>query len=174
MIPLPSTLALKLVAGIGAALLLALLVHDRNRWKSTAELRHAQLVAEQQAHATTVANYRAAAAQARREDAENLARVSAQQSKINERTAHDFESRIAAARADAERLRRNAQAAADSGRGGGSPVPGLPATAGAAAEAAGDHQLSADQRLTATEQAIQLDELIKWVRSQAQVKPAGS
>jgi len=25
--------------------------------------------------------------------------------------------------------------------------------------------------LTATEQAIQLDELIKWVRSQAEVKP---
>jgi hypothetical protein len=169
MIPLPSRLTLKLIAGIGAAFLLALLFHDRNRWKSSAELRQAQLVSEQQAHAATVSNYRASAERARREDAQNLARVTAEQSQINERTAHDFEGRIAAARADAERLRSDAQTAADRGTGGAAPMPGLPASAGAVADAAGDSGLSADERLIATEQAIQLDELIKWVKAQAAV-----
>jgi type IV secretory pathway TrbL component len=173
-IPLSLTHTLKLIAGIGAALLLALLIHDRNRWKATAELRRSQLVAEQQAHAATVSNYRAAAERARREDAENFARITAEQSKISERTAHDFESRIAAAHADAERLRRSTQTAADSSRGGGAPVPGFPSSAGAAAKAAGQDRLPQSDRLIATEQAIQLDELIKWLGRQYAVPQSGA
>jgi len=37
MIPISDRLALRLVIGIGCALLLALLVHDRNRWKAKTE-----------------------------------------------------------------------------------------------------------------------------------------
>jgi hypothetical protein len=120
-----------------------------------------------------VANYRAAAEQARREDAETLARVKAEQAEINERTANDFETRVAAARAVAERLRQQADdAAADPRSGGGSPVPGFPRATGGVAEGAGEDGLPQSDRLIATEQAIQLDELIKWVKAQGQVKVA--
>jgi hypothetical protein len=51
-------------------------------------------------------------------------------------------------------------------------VPGLPATAGRTAEGADEDGLSRPDKLTATEQAIQLDELIKWVQAQAAVAPS--
>jgi len=174
MTAIPPGLSLKLVVAIGCALLLALLIHDRNRWKSTAALRQQQVVAEKAAHFATAANYRAAAEQARRQDAENLARVKASQAAINERTRDDFESRIAAARARVGELRQQAgRAAADTGRGGAATVPVLSASAPGASEAAGEDRLPDFDALIATEQAIQLDELIKWVRRQAGVRASG-
>jgi hypothetical protein len=167
----PNATTLKLAIGIACALALALLVHDRNRWKSTAALRHQQVVAEKAAHSATAANYRAAAAQAREADAANAARVERKQARINERTADDFESRIAAARARADELRDQATgAAADPRSGGAAAVPGLSASAGGAAEAAGEDRLPQADRLIATEQAIQLDELVKWVKRQHDVQ----
>ena len=47
--------------------------------------------------------------------------------------------------------------------------PAYPLPPGGAAEAAGEDRLPDPDRLIATEQAIQLDELIKWVKSQAAV-----
>jgi hypothetical protein len=174
MIPVPSTLALKLVAGACALLAVALLIHDRNRWKSVSALRQEQFAAERATHSATVAYYRAATERARREDTENLARVKAEQDAISERTLDDYENRIAAARAHAERLRRDAQStAAHSGSGGAAPVPRLPAAAEGAAQAAGQDGLSYADRLIATEQAIQLDELIRWVRRQSLVSASG-
>jgi len=169
MIPLPSRLALKLAIGFACVALLALLVHDRNRWKAKTEHYAGLLAGERAAHAATVANVRAAAERARAADAANAARVKSEQEAINERTGHEFESRIAAARTAAGRLRADAQAAA-AGRGGGTaPVPGLPAATASPAQAAGQDRLPDEERLIATEQAIQLDELIQWVRSQATV-----
>jgi len=186
MIPIPDRLALKLIAALGAALLLALLVHDRNHWKSKTEHYAELLAGERAAHAATVANVRAAAEQARAADAANVARARAEQAEINERTSNDFENRIAAARAAAGRLRENHPAASDPGGRGTAPVPGLSAAAQGAVEGAGEDQLSRpgkragrdrgalgpEDTLTATEQAIQLDELIKWVRRQAEVEPS--
>lgn len=181
---LPTATTLKLAIGILCALALALLIHDRKRWKSTAALRQQQVAAQQAAHAATVANYRAAAEQARRADAANAERVRRAQARINERTADDFESRIAAARARSRQLQRQAgSAAADPRAGRAAPVPALSAAARAAHQAAGEDRLSAsghrpqaeiappgaDDALIATEQAIQLDELINWVRAQAAV-----
>ena len=48
-------------------------------------------------------------------------------------------------------------------------MPGLSAPPGGAAQAPGQDRLPPQDALTATEQAIQLDELIKWVRKQAAV-----
>ncbi|GAA3897611.1 hypothetical protein GCM10022276_15730 [Sphingomonas limnosediminicola] len=48
-------------------------------------------------------------------------------------------------------------------------MPGLPATTSSTAEAADENGLPAADALTATEQAIQLDELIKWLKGQAKV-----
>jgi hypothetical protein len=170
MIVLPQRLAMKLAIGLACVALLALLVHDRNRWKAKTE-HYSQLLADERAtHAATVANVRAAADQARRADAANAARVKAEQAAINERTENDFESRIAAARAAAGRLRSAAETATVARNGGTAPVPGLSSAPKGPAEGAGENRFSAEERLIATEQAIQLDELIKWVRAQAGVE----
>jgi hypothetical protein len=171
MIPIGHRLALKLVIGIGCLLLVALLIHDRNRWKAKTT-HYAQLLAgERAAHSATEANYRAAADRARRQAAENAARVKSEQGAINQRSRDEFQTRIAAARALAERLRPNPHAASTNpGDFRTSPVPGLSAAAGRTAQAAGEDRLPDADRLTATEQAIQLEALIAWVRQQAEVR----
>jgi hypothetical protein len=89
--PIPDRLTMKLVIGLGCMLLLALLVHDRNRWKAKTSHYAELLAAERGAHAASAANYRAAAELARQADKENAARA------INQRSAHDLESRMPSA-----------------------------------------------------------------------------
>lgn len=158
------------ILGVAVAIAALLwLIQSRDQWRDEARANHGLFRSEQAAHATTVANYRAAAEQARRDDAVNLARAKAEQAQINERTAHDFEIRIASARASARRLRgQPGAAAADPGTGGAAPVPGLSPGAGGPAQAARENRLPESDRLLATEQAIQLDELIKWIRKQTE------
>jgi hypothetical protein len=151
-----------------AAVAVLWLIQSRDQWRDESRANAALYQQAQAASAATVANYQAAAEQARRQDAANLARVEAEQGAINERTQDDFETRIASARASAQRLREQAAAAAiDPGARGAAAVPGLPPATGRAPEAAGQDRLPQLDRLTATEQAIQLDELIKWVQAQA-------
>jgi len=163
------------IAGIAVAftLLVMLTVEklEAVHWKKQSETFEQRWQREQTAFALTVANTRAAADAARAADQANAARVAAAQHAINERTANDFEARLAAARAAAERL-RVAQAAADPGAGREPSMPGLPPPAVGAAEGADEDRLPPSDRLTATEQAIQLDELIKWVRQQSAVVPS--
>lgn len=161
---------------LGAALAAAAvlwLIQSRDHWRDEAKANATLYQQAQAASALTVANYRAAAQQARREDAANVARAQAEQAAISERTTNDFESRIASARALADRLRKQAaSAAADPGAGGAAPVPPVPVAAAGASQAAGEDGLPESDRLIATEQAIQLDELIKWARAQSRV-PTG-
>ena len=169
------------IAGLAASLFLAILLvsqkGETRDWKKQSASFEQLYRGEQAAFAGTVANYRAAAEQARAADQANLARVAAQQRAISERTSNDFEARLAAARQIArhlspERLRgETAGAPADPGAPRTTPVPGLPIAPGGAAQAAGQDGLSPSDGLTATEQAIQLDELIKWVKAQAEVVP---
>lgn len=161
--------------GVGLALLAMLTVQklEAVRWKKQSE-RYEQLYQQEQAaFATTVANTRAATEQARAEDKANAARVAAEQRVITERSEHEFEDRIAAARATAERLRNPPPAAADPSPGRAAPVPELPAAAARTDQAACQDRFPGPDALTATEQAIQLDELIKWVKAQAKVDPNG-
>jgi len=181
------------IAGIAVSLALAILLvvqrGETRHWQKQSGHFEQLYTTAQAALAGTVADYRAAARQAEAADKANAERVAAAQRTINERTEHDFEARLAAARTLAQRLRgQDAAAAADPGSGAGAPVPGLSAAAGGADQAAGQDRLSrSDERaskdrgalgpedaLTATEQAIQLDELIKWVRSQAAIDPNAS
>ena len=164
------------IAGLAASLCLALLLifqkGETRHWRKQSG-QYEQLYAhEQAAFAGTVANVRAAADAARAADKANAERVAAEQQSINQRSENAFETRLADARARAERLRLEAPtAAADPRSHGGSAVPGVPAATGNAAQAAGQDGLPSDDALTATEQAIQLDELIKWVRAQGKVQP---
>jgi hypothetical protein len=159
---------------IAAALLVMLLgaKSEARHWKKQSGQWETKFEREHLAFGQTVLNYRAAAEKALKDDAANKARVEAEQAAINERTTHDFEARIADARARADRL-RSAQGSANPSGGGKPPVPGSGASAGGAAQATGQGGLPANDALTATEQAIQLDELIKWVRQQGKVDNNG-
>jgi len=161
------------IAGIavGFALLVMLTMQklEAVHWKTQSEGFEQLYQREQAAFATTVANARVAAQQARAADEVNAARVAADQSAITERTMNDFEARLAAARADARRLRIKADAPADPGARRNASMPRVPVAAPGAAETTGEDRLPQGDALTATEQAIQLDELIKWVRKQSAV-----
>jgi hypothetical protein len=168
------------IAGIALTVAVGVLLlvqkGETSHWKKQSASFEQLYRQDQAAFATTVASYRAAADQARAIDQASSRRVAAERAAINERTTHDFEARLAAARAAAAdlasgRLHVDTQAAADPGAGRGSPMPALSATPGGAAQATGEDGLSFPDALTATEQAIQLDELIKWVRQQATVDP---
>jgi hypothetical protein len=164
------------VVGIAASLCLAVLLvlqmGETRHWKKQSGQFEQLYERGQSALATTVASYRVAADAARRADQANASRIAAAQRTINERTSNDYQARLAAARAAAQRVHRAAQpAAADPRAGGDAPVPGLAAAPGGAAQAAAQDRLSRSDALTATEQAIQLDELIKWVKAQADVDP---
>lgn len=165
-----------LCMGLGVALLVQHIVDHRHAAKLTSQLTKSTkaLTDTRAAFAQTVANYRGAAAKAEAEDKANADRVRAEQSKINQETSDAFETRLAAARATAERMRHDAQAAAYLGGGGTAPVPGVRSPAGGTSQAAGEDGFSLDDRLTATEQAIQLDELIKWVKRQAGIDVNGT
>ena len=164
------------IAGLAAATILALLLIaakiDARHFRKQAERFEQLYRGEAQAHAQTVANYRIAAERARAADRANAERVQAAQAGINERISHDFETRLAVARARADRLRRPAEAAANPGGGGDAALPGFSASPAGAAQTPGQDRLPDSDRLVATEQAIQLDELIRWVRAQAAVEPS--
>ncbi|HET6535746.1 MAG TPA: hypothetical protein VFG41_06150 [Sphingomicrobium sp.] len=165
------------IAGLAVSLAFAILLlvqkAETRHWKQESGRFERLYRYDQSAFAGTVANYRAAADAARAADLANAERIAAGQHEINERTAHDYEARLAAARTLARRLRgQSATAATDSGRRASAPMPGLAAPTGGIAEAAGQDGLSDADALTATEQAIQLDALIGWVKAQAQVDPS--
>jgi hypothetical protein len=171
------------IAGIAASLCLAILLilqkgETRHWTKQSAQFE--QLYRnEQSAFATTVANARAAAETARAADKANADRVAAEQSNINHRSENALETRLADARARAQRLRVQPQAGTNPGAGGNTSMPRLSAAAGSIGQAAVEDrlpdapsgELETGDALTATEQAIQLDELIKWVRAQTRLDP---
>lgn len=153
-----------------AALVLLLVIQtgEKRHWKKQSD-RFEQLYSDEKlALETTVANYRRAAAEAHASDLANIARVQTEAAHLNERTTNDFETRLADARARAERLRR--EAAAHPGSAGGTNVSGVSTAASGIAQAPGEDGLSGADRLIATEQAIELDELIRWVKGAAAIK----
>jgi len=164
------------IAGIAVSLALGLLLliqmGETNHWKRQSAHFEQLYGQEQSARSGTVANYRAAADAARAADQANIEHVTAQQRAISERTANDFEARLAAAHSLAQRLRDQAATAAPHPRtGGAANVPVLLTPPGGSVEGAGEDRLPDSDRELATEQAIQLDELIKWVKAQANIDP---
>ena len=143
---------------------------EARRWHKQSDRFERSYLAEQGARVETIANYRAAVETARNNDRAHAARVAADQRTISERTSHDLDARLADARARALRLQPANRAPATLGGGGrAAPVPAPGAAAGAAGRAAEEDGFSLADRLVATEQAIQLDELIKWVNAQSAV-----
>ena len=164
------------VVGIAAGLaLLALLVVQKvetRHWRKQSG-QFEQLYRDQEsAFARTVADYRGAAEAARATDRAAAERVRAEQRTIDERTSNDFEARLAAARDRAQRLQPGERpSAADRCARGATDMSGLSPTPCESAQAARQDRLPDPDRLAATEQAIQLDELIKWVGRQHAIDP---
>lgn len=128
----------------------------------------------------TIQNYDAAAALAQEAQAANLARVATEQNQITERISDDYENRLGELRARADQLRAVA-AASDPGLSGAVSVPATGAAAAGIAQAPGNPGLPAasicpamnlEERIVASEQALQLDALIGWVIAQAKVRSA--
>src|SRR5688500_20407484 len=91
--------------GIAAALLLSTLflikAGEARHWRKQSGRYEQLYLAEQGSRAQTIANYRAAAETARKQDLANAGRVAAEQRAISERTTHDLETRLADARVPA-------------------------------------------------------------------------
>ena len=172
---IPRFLNLQGMIGIAASLLLLTLfmvkATDARHWRKQSARYEELYAAEQSARSQTIANYRAAAETARLQDRANVARIAAEQRTISERTTNELESRLADARARAQRLRLGqGTATAVGGSGRAASVPASRTAAGAAGRSAEENGFSLTDRLIATEQAIQLDELIKWVNGQAAIR----
>lgn len=140
--------------------------------------RHGEVV--QAAFDRTVETYRKARLEAERLQGQRDKRVAEAQAAITKETVDDYEARLADARARADRLRKQLAAQADRSHSGEAGVSAPGQAAGGAAKASGDQGLSAtgeacrggmtlNERLIATEQAIQLDALIDWVTKQSAI-----
>lgn len=149
------------IAALAAMLGAALIQLDRTS---------AKLILAHSAQAQTIAGYRLAAAQAARDDAENVASVKAEQAAINERTVDDLQTRLADSGARYDRLR--AQAAAYSGR---TSEPDLSATREAACVAYAATRCDQIPALlkAAQDNTDQLLALIDWTTAQANVSTDG-
>lgn len=148
--------------------------------KATIELRTTERDDERTAHQSTKQGYRAAQAEAVRIEAQRIERVRVKQQEISDDIAQTYRTRLAGARADAERLRverERARAGAGAGSSsGGEPVSGISDASAGSDGTTTDHRLPAadvdiEWRLVATEQAIQLDELISWIEAQGVINP---
>lgn len=159
-----------LVVSVCLALLLVIQRGETRHWRKQAGQFEQLYHDEQAAYAGTVAHYRAAAETARAADKAAAERVRAEQAAINERSRNDLQARLADARAryaaELGRVQQLAEGSTHPRASGAAPVPSLSAGAGGAAQTAGQDRLPASEALIATEQAIQLDELINWVRQQ--------
>jgi hypothetical protein len=162
-----------IVGILALSVMLAIRTGEAHHWKKQFGIEQQAFATEHAAFTQTVANYRAAALQARIADAANSARVTGKYSVINKDRTDALTSRLADARALDQRLRSNAKGPANLGGGRAAPVSGLSDPGPALTQASGQDGLPHSDALIATEQAIQLDELIKAVHQLERVDVNG-
>lgn len=162
------------ILGIAAALALAMMVIvaklDARHWSRQSERFENLYRAEASARTRQELGMRKAREEARANDLANLARVRELQTAINRRSSDELSRRLAAARAASERLRADDQPGANSRRRRAATVSGIPLAPAGTDTTTSQDRFSFADRLIATEQAIQLDELIRWVRAQSAVQ----
>lgn len=165
--------------GVVAAALLASLLLLRTSERDAAR---SELARERAAHALFAARVQARAEEVARRFSERSRRVERDQQRISEEVDRDYQDRITdmRRRADALRVQLDAARRTNPAGAGSASVPGLPGSAGGADGAAGDPglpargsadgQLSLEERVIATEQAMRLDALQRWLRAQARIE----
>jgi hypothetical protein len=161
-----------IVGGLGCLILGFMLHHSQGQTRAANDRAAAWeklFHAEQSAFRETVANVRAKTAQAKADDAAHALKVERDQVNRTQEVSSEYQARLAALRSryDALRVRTGASQVGlgNPRRGGTAPVPGVPDPAGGpdAATAPGDFQFNAEAN------AIQLQELQRWVREQQAV-----
>lgn len=120
-------------------------------------------------HRTTKRSYAQAMADALRNEKLRLARVKAEQERINLDRKTSADARLAALRVQRDRLLSQARTGVARAA-GGQPVPALPLPAFGADPTATTDELSLAERYECSVSATQLDELISWVEDQTKVK----
>ncbi len=161
----------KAACALAAAMLLGgLLGHawlDARKWHRSSDRFERLYRAEQSTRLAEAQAVRIASAQAAAADAVHARQVETLQNQISQRSDHDVQTRLADVRARYQRLHQgDRDAATAASRRTGAAVPGSGTSSHGAGQAADEAGLSGPDALIATEQAIQLDELIKWVRAQ--------
>ncbi|HEY5713306.1 MAG TPA: hypothetical protein VIT38_15530, partial [Allosphingosinicella sp.] len=133
------------------------------------------LAREKAAAALFAAQVRAAAEHIRADMAARALDVERRQTQVTKEVSNEYQNRIRDLDRRVAALRLRERTAAENPGGAGRPagLPVLPDAAGGPDAAAGDHGLSLQQRVIATEQAIRLEELQNWVRRQGEVAPPG-
>lgn len=158
----------KVIAGGIVLIALLFMLHVRTNQRDAAR----NLARDtQSAFDKTVADYRTKAEIARRQDIENVARVQAEQATITQKVSNDYQVDLAAARARADALR--VRLSASSGNSGVSGKPGVSEASNATSRpdaTTPQNGLSVSERLIATEQAIQLAALQRWIVEQSTVE----
>ena len=159
-------------------------------WIQTAKAREGERDAERTAHAKTKADYRDAQVEAERQETARIERVRTQQKEITDAIESDYLARVADLGARADRLRAQLRPRTDIvGAPPGEQSAPLRDSAGRTDEAAGDSRLPAgrgepvasqfgrtpeeqlERDIVATQQALQLDALIDWIRRQTAIDP---
>lgn len=166
MTPLP--IALRAALPIGAALLLiGAYAYGRSDGRRLAE--GPAIAAIERVKAAALATADAVRTKTAAAHAADLARARAAEQRaavINQEISNDYQAHLADARARYDRLLANAAARPATGGGAGSGLPGLPGASGRPDAAAAQDRFLAADALTATDQALQLDALIRWVDAQ--------
>lgn len=144
--------ALKIIAGIGAILLLVILVQDRNAWKAKAAQRQAQIVQLKK-------DYESASREAELRNKAQVQKIEAQHEAITNNVRSDY------AR-DLERLRQQANRGSTSGPG----VSGVPKAPGGAD---GENLPLPAERVLPLAQEVELkcNALVDWLNEQMGVRP---
>jgi uncharacterized small protein (DUF1192 family) len=140
---------------------------EARHWHKQSDRYEALYTQEKAAFDRTVAAYKDAAQKQKADDDAKNQRTVLQQTAVSQEKSDELEARLAAARAEYERLRAAYQS--HSGGPASAAVPGLPAPSGGPDEAADKDRLS--DALTCTSQSIQLEELQKWVLGQHAIDP---
>lgn len=155
--------------GLVVSLLLAVVVvhywSEARHWKKLSDNYQKLYITDHQAFGQTVLNYRAAAAAQKADEEEKNARTVSHQQAVNQEISDEYETRLAAARAQLSRLQASA---AHPGSAAGAGVPSVSPPAGGPADPAAD---GLSLRYTCTAQGLQLDELIRWVTRQHAIDP---
>jgi hypothetical protein len=154
-----------LVLALGLALLAKAGESRRaDKWQARAR-------AEIAAHKLTIAHVRAAAEKARADDAAHARRVERDQSKVSEEVSRDYQKDLADLRRRYDALRvRLGKTQANPGGTGSAPLPCLPGAAGGPDGAACQEGLPSEDALIASEIALRLEALQRWVTGQLGVE----
>ena len=154
------------VLGLAAAAILAALLAIRTGQRDDAR---AALAAERQAHALFAERVRARAEQIRADFTAYARRVERDRVHISQEVSNDYQTRLAALRADHDRRLRAPTARAHPGGAGGAGLPRLPDPARRPDAAAPGVDAFACEA-----NSLQLDFLQRWLRQQQGVEPAGA